>query len=273
MKRLLITDLDNTLYDWVTFYALSFGRMVDELVVLLSTSRDQLLNEFKVIHQRYENSEQPFAALELPTVLERFPEASRMELANRLAPAFEVFNRSRKQTLHLYAGVAETLRALNDRGIKVVGHTEALAVNAWYRLRTLDVAPLLSRLYALEGKLLPHPVPGREAEHARPDEIVRVIPRSERKPNPRLLLDVCEREDVLPRDACYIGDSLTRDISMAKHAGVTAVWARYGLSYDPTLWDILVRVTHWTPEGCCARGQTEERRRTGFARPYDRAFL
>lgn len=74
------------------------------------------------------------------------------------------------------------------------------------------------------------------------------MPRTERKPNARLLLDICEREGVQPRDACYVGDSLTRDISMAKRAGVTAVWARYGLSYDPSLWELLVRVTHWTPE-------------------------
>jgi phosphoglycolate phosphatase len=35
---------------------------------------------------------------------------------------------------------------------------------------------------------------------------------------------------------------------MAKSAGVTAVWARYGTEYERSLWDILVRVTHWTDE-------------------------
>ncbi len=35
---------------------------------------------------------------------------------------------------------------------------------------------------------------------------------------------------------------------MAKTAGVTAVWARYETGYERSLWDILVRVTHWTDE-------------------------
>ena len=33
---------------------------------------------------------------------------------------------------------------------------------------------------------------------------------------------------------------------MAKQAGMTAVWARYGTRYDPALWSLLVAVTHWT---------------------------
>ena len=35
MKKLLITDLDNTLYDWVSFYAQSFSAMFDKLVEIL----------------------------------------------------------------------------------------------------------------------------------------------------------------------------------------------------------------------------------------------
>jgi phosphoglycolate phosphatase len=52
---------------------------------------------------------------------------------------------------------------------------------------------------------------------------------------------------VNPIDACYVGDSLIRDVAMAKRADVFAVWARYGTIYDPSLWDLLVAVTHWTP--------------------------
>ena len=33
---------------------------------------------------------------------------------------------------------------------------------------------------------------------------------------------------------------------MAKDAGLTAIWARYGGRYDPQLWDLLVAVSHWT---------------------------
>jgi FMN phosphatase YigB (HAD superfamily) len=58
-QKLLITDLDNTLYDWVTFFTASFRSMVTELTSMLETFEDNLLEEFKSIHQRYGNSEQP----------------------------------------------------------------------------------------------------------------------------------------------------------------------------------------------------------------------
>jgi hypothetical protein len=58
-QKLLITDLDNTRYDRVTFFTASFRSMVTELTSMLETSEDNLLEESKSIHQRYGNSEQP----------------------------------------------------------------------------------------------------------------------------------------------------------------------------------------------------------------------
>jgi hypothetical protein len=52
-KILLITDLDNTLYDWVSFFTPSFKGMVDELIALLDVREETLLDEFKAVHQHY----------------------------------------------------------------------------------------------------------------------------------------------------------------------------------------------------------------------------
>jgi phosphoglycolate phosphatase len=46
---------------------------------------------------------------------------------------------------------------------------------------------------------------------------------------------------------------------MAKAAGVTAVWAKYGTHYDRSLWDILVSVTHWTPEDVARENELRHR--------------
>ena len=67
--KLLITDLDNTLYDWVSFYSQSFSAMAEELSKEINVPLDILLSEYKVIHQRFGNSEKPFATLELPSVI------------------------------------------------------------------------------------------------------------------------------------------------------------------------------------------------------------
>jgi FMN phosphatase YigB (HAD superfamily) len=243
--RALITDLDNTLYDWVTFFALSFDAMVAELVRILSVDRQSLLSEFKQIHQRYGSTETPWAALELPSVRMRFPDALPSELAQQLEPAFRIFSTARKNHLALYEGVAETLARLVGDGVMIIGHTEALPVNAFYRLTLLGVAERFSRLYTIEGKTIDHPFPERLRSFPSSD-LIRTLSPSERKPNPAVLLDICKREGLSPEECLYVGDSLIRDVAMAKQAGVLAVWARYGTRYDVTLWNLLVAVTHWT---------------------------
>ena len=243
--RALITDLDNTLYDWVTFFALSFDAMLTELTRILGVDRQSLLSQFKEIHQRYGSTETPWAALELPSARLRFPQASPSQLAEHLGPAFNAFSAARKRHLRLYEGVAETLGHLVSNGVVLIAHTEALPVNAFYRLTLLGVAERFSRLYTIEGKMLEHPFPGRPRTSPPPD-LIRSLPPSERKPNPAVLLDICHREGLSIEECLYVGDSLVRDVAMAKQAGVSAVWARYGTRYDPALWDLLVAVTHWS---------------------------
>jgi FMN phosphatase YigB (HAD superfamily) len=63
-----------------------------------------------------------------------------------------------------------------------------------------------------------------------------------------LLADICRKECADIASTYYVGDSLVRDVAMAKQAGVTAIWARYGTIYDPEHWTYLVKVTHWTEE-------------------------
>jgi phosphoglycolate phosphatase len=245
--RLLITDLDNTLYDWVTFFAASFRNMVGELTKILGVPEETLLNEFKAIHQRYGNSEQPFAVLELPSLEQRFAKLSRNEIIRKIDPALHRFNSTRKRTLALYQGAAETLSEIRKAGVKIVGHTEAILANSYWRLRALGIAGYFNRLYALEGKEAIH-ISADSRWTDPPEGFVVLVPREERKPNPRLLGDICRREGVDIASTCYLGDSLVRDVAMAKHAGVTAIWARYGTLYDPEYWKYLVKVTHWTDE-------------------------
>lgn len=248
MKRLLITDLDNTLYDWVAYFAPSLRAMIHELARLLGEEEGRLYAELQTLHRRYGTSEQPFTVLDLPSVLERFPGTDRRERLELLDGPLHAFNRSRKQTLRLYPGVAETLAACRAAGVAIVGHTESITANAYYRLDRLGLLPYFQRLYTLAGTYEGHPDPERAGELRPPEGFVRTVPAAESKPNPVLLRDLCAREGVSPDDACYVGDSLTRDVTMAKDAGVTAVWARYGTRHDPALWQILLRVTHWTAE-------------------------
>jgi phosphoglycolate phosphatase len=245
--KVLATDLDNTLYDWVTFFATSFKAMLGELVKLLGVSEQDLVAEFKSVHEELGTSERPYAALDLPTVKRRFPNATRDEIKNELDPAFQAFNQARQETLRLYPGVESTLRILHDSGVTILGHTESEDVNAYHRLRLLGVDRYFDRVYARSSGADRENL-GRTWDIRDAGERLRLLAPDERKPDPRVLLDICKREEVMPSDVVYVGDSLARDVRMANAAGTISVWAAYGADFDPTLWALLVSISHWSKE-------------------------
>ncbi len=246
--RLVVTDLDNTLYDWVTCFTTAFYRMVAVAAERLGIEEERLIGELREIHRKYGNSEQPFALLETPTVLERYPGADRPRLARELDDAFQAFNRTRGRHLRLYDGVLQSLQRLRALGVPVAVHTEATVPNALYRLRALGLEPLFERLYAVAPAGQGHYDPDRGRKLL--DTPLKVVDLSEnaRKPDPRLVTEICRQMGVPAGETLYVGDSLRRDIDMARQAGAWTAWAEYGTRVDPALWERLVRVTHWSEQ-------------------------
>lgn len=246
--ELLITDLDNTLYDWVSFFAKAFSAMVAVAVDLLQVDRERLLDDLKRVHQRYHDSERAWSLAETDAAIQRWPDLSLATRCTVLDPAFHAFNRVRKERLTLYPGVAETLTSMSRLRVPVVGHTEASAVNARARVERLGLTSLLTRLYATDS-----------GETIRDSRLAIVpVPRDIHKPDPRILLEVCKEMGVPPERALYVGDSLSRDVGMARQIGMKAAWAAYGTRHDPEDWAMLVRVTHWTSEDVARAQRTQE---------------
>jgi FMN phosphatase YigB (HAD superfamily) len=243
--RLMICDLDNTLYDWVTFFSRSFYEMVDAASVILGIRNEQLLDELQVVHRQYHSSEHPFALMETSSVKRVFPGYSAEDLREVLSPAFNAFNLERSRSLRVYPGVQETLSVARDAGAFVVAHTEATVVNASYRLSMLNLSKYFAKLYAAEHHYNLHPAPERAAPIVNIPGI-RVLMLHELKPDTRVLREICADAEVLPSESLYVGDNLVRDVGMSNAAGVHSAWAKYGTKYDPEDWRRLVRVTHWT---------------------------
>jgi phosphoglycolate phosphatase len=258
LVHLLITDLDNTLYDWVTFFASALYDMVNEAARILDVPENVLLEELREVHQRFGDSEHPFALLETRSVQSRFKGRSRKELAEALDEAFHRFSITRHRLLVLYPGVAETLQRLHDRDVPVIGHTEASAINAAFRLRKLAIARFFTRLYAREPAPQEHPRPPDSTQASDVIDIA-YLPSEERKPNPLILHEICRDFRVAPSRTLYVGDSLVRDIGMAKEAGARAAWAEYGTRFESSLWARLVRITHWTPEDVARAEEAKQR--------------
>jgi len=247
---LLVCDLDNTLYDWVGAFVPAFTAMVDEAVAIIGCDRGALLDDLRAVHRRHHDSEHPFALLETETVQAAFPHRSRAERHAALDPAFLAFNRARKANLALYRGVEAGLERLLREGIRLVAHTESKTLGAVGRLHKLGIADAFARLYCRESLASAHPDPTRAHDPAAEfgKTRIRELSKHQRKPDPTVLREICAAEGVPVERTAYVGDSIARDIAMAREVGVFAIWAEYGTHVSPALYDILVRVSHWTEE-------------------------
>src|SRR5688572_10249865 len=113
MYKLLITDLDNTLYDWYGYFVPSVYAMVDRFVVRTKCDRDKLLDDFREVHKHHGTTEVPFGLLQTKTFLNLRHSDEQFAL-QAAEEAFHQFNSTRKQTLKLYDGVKRTLECIGQ---------------------------------------------------------------------------------------------------------------------------------------------------------------
>lgn len=242
--RALILDLDNTLYDWVAYFVPAVQAMVTVAARLIDVTEEELRRDLQLVHRGHGNTEHPFALIETAAVERRLPGMSPRERHARLLPAFAAFNEIRRNHLRLYPGVEGTLRAVKSTGCRIVGHTEAKDVNISSRARTLGLDAMLEAVYAPRFVGPPHPLGADRRRTPAPIE-VRVLPPTARKPDPEIARQIADQLGVPSAHCLYVGDNLSKDVAMAKRAGMYAAWARYGTRHDPALWRDLVNLSHW----------------------------
>jgi phosphoglycolate phosphatase-like HAD superfamily hydrolase len=255
MIRLVILDLDNTLYNWVDYYVPAFQAMLRELMRLTGLSEEVLTGSFKRVHQRHRTSEYAFAIEELDALAPWTQGRSVPEILEQFRSAIDAFREVRKTELRLYPGVADTLFELRRQGRRLVAHTDAMMFYAMYRLRQLGIESLFDGLVAPRDHGLPPGVlPKWVRSHQDPSTyepripFVRELEPTMLKPNPIIVQEIMATFGAAPFDALYLGDSLHKDVAMAHQAGVHAVLAAYGRRCDPSNYAKLVEITHWTDE-------------------------
>ncbi|MEX1368938.1 MAG: HAD family hydrolase [Nannocystaceae bacterium] len=239
----VFTDLDNTLYDWVAWYSRAFYRMLDGAAMRSGVARSTLLEQVQQLYQRRHRLEEPEALLHAPAISAYYGDPQRARAA--LAGAFASYYRGGSSTdLQTYPGVRATLQRLVAHGVRVVGHTEAPANHAVARLRALGLEHAFVSLLAAPPALDDPTTPDVDLEQL--PFPVRCLESHERKPNPAVLLQLCAHLEVSPRSAVYVGDSLGRDVRMARSVGMWTAWARYGTRHHPRDWERVVQVSPWT---------------------------
>jgi FMN phosphatase YigB (HAD superfamily) len=248
---LIVTDLDNTLFDWVGVWHASFSALLNGISAISGIPTEKLVPEIQQIHQNYGTSEYAFLIDEIPSLRQKY---GTHNLLDRFAGPIEAFREARRSKLTLYPGVMGTLTKLRDLGCLIVGYTESMAFYTNYRIRRLDLDLVLDFLFSPPDHILPVGVTPDQirrypsSTYTLRHTVHRQTPIGEVKPNPALLLDIVNEVQGDASTTLYVGDSLMKDVFMAQGANIRDVWAKYGTAQSRPEYKLLRDVTHWSAE-------------------------
>jgi FMN phosphatase YigB (HAD superfamily) len=257
----VITDLDNTLYDWVGMWSAAFEALLQGVVRQSGLDRRTIEAEARDVHRRHGTTEYSFLVESLPSLQRKHPG---LDLAEVYADAIRAYREARDASLRLFPTARESLAALKAKGCRIVGYTDSRAPYSAYRIRKLGLDGVLDFLFSPPDHDLPAANRGRRSRSSDDCELERTVhrhtPEGEVKPNARVLAEIMREVGADPARAVYVGDSLVKDVSMAQEAGVADVFAAYGVAQHRDEYDLLRRVSHWTD------AEIERERRSRAAR-------
>jgi len=247
MNRLILTDLDNTIYNWVDYFAPCFRAMVHVLARETKESEDTLIAAFCQVYELHGSVEYAFSVQELPI----FKNKTDQEISELVRIARGAFRRVRDKRLAPYPTVRNTLRWIRSQGDWVVAITNAPVAYAYKRLSKLQILNLFD---GIAGKL-DFPIPANRiteeivGKSSKPFFDPRIVTWTfepdELKPSPKGYLRVIEDFKVPVNQVWVVGDNTQRDLAPAIQLGATGIWAKYGEVVDKKNLDTILRLNSW----------------------------
>ncbi len=257
--KLIVTDIDNTVFDWVTYYVRSFQVLLKEVESITGIPYVQLASESREVFTRHGSIEYPFLIQELPSVDAYYADDFDRMLMEAVDRGRKVFLKNAESMLVPYRGVRETLEEIRRRfpEVPIVALTDAPRYVAMWKLNKLGLLPYFSSVYGLADPRIPtcerngrvKVDPEILLKHLQQSNFgfkgrIRILPDEYEKPGTRglktVLMDHSLDEDPADRGSViWVGDNLRKDVGLGQRLGVRTAWAKYGVLSDPELYRLL----------------------------------
>ncbi|APF38783.1 hypothetical protein BOQ54_00110 [Chelatococcus daeguensis] len=247
----LIVDLDNTIFDWFAAWYAQFEPIYHRIIEVTGKPVAEIEADIRRVHQERRTSEYTFLIEEVEVLKQNRTQG---DIRTLFKDAIDESRLRRDRHLKLYPSVFRSLWDVKKSGATIIAYTESMAFYSAYRLKRFGLDGVIDIMFSPEDHDIPAGVSLDRLRH-QPDEFyqlevteVRHTPRGELKPNPRILLDILNMIDASPERCAYVGDSLFKDVAMARDVGVFDIHAKYGESQRRPEYSLLQRVSHWTQE-------------------------
>jgi phosphoglycolate phosphatase len=252
---LIVTDIDNTVFDWVRYYVTAFNALLDTVGRIIGSSRESLAGEAKDVFSRHGSIEYPFLAQELASVNKFYGADIDRMLSEAVFPAREAFMNAAQTVLTPYPDVKVTLAALKSKfpDLPIVALTDAPRYVAMWKLNKLGLLEYFDAVYGLADPRVPTCEVTRRVKvdpeillkHLQQSNFgfrgrIRILPDEYEKPGVRglktVLMDYDLDEPVQQRArVLWVGDNLRKDIGLGNRLGVRSAWAKYGTNIEEHL--------------------------------------
>ncbi len=257
-QKLIVLDIDNTVFNWVEYYVACMCSMMDTVQLITGIDRQVLFEESRPVFEREGSIEYPFLIQELPSVLRHYGHDVPRLLAEAVEEGRKAFNTTAKVTLKPYEDVIETLKRVKEiyPEIPLIALTDAPRYVAMWKLNKLGLLHYFSAVYGLPDPSIPIDEKTQEVKvdkeilvkHLQKSAFgfegrIRILPDDYEKPGTKGLKTVLmdfEMETHLG-DVLWVGDNLRKDVGLGKRLGVHTGWARYGTVIRPEAKDILLQ--------------------------------
>ena len=120
-RAAVIVDVDNTLYNFVDYFAPAFRAMVHAIARVTRLPEDEIKASFREVYGRFRSLEYPYSVQKLSVLQDAVLSVNLDEVVHVARVAFGA---SRRRRLKPYSGVSETLQWLHSEGYFLTAYTD-----------------------------------------------------------------------------------------------------------------------------------------------------
>lgn len=228
--RLVVIDIDNTVFDWVQYYVTAIGALFAKVESLTGIPVATQAEEAREVFTRHGSIEYPFLIQELPSVVALYKKDIDRMLEHVVEPGRKAFLDAAGSCLVPYPDVVATLQKFKTRfpSLPLVALTDAPRYVAMWKLNKLGILPYFNAVYGLADPRIPtcednnrvKVDPGILLKHLQQSNFgfagkIRILPDEYEKPGTRGLKTVLmdyelEEDKELRRQVLWAGDNLKK---------------------------------------------------------------
>lgn len=228
----IVWDVDNTLWDWVSYASKTYPAMCDLLAKEVGIDRDRIAEAMQTYYTQAQTVESSWLIQGLSNQgLFRGHSVDQQELIRKVQRRFHA---SRQNSLNLYEGITEVLEVADEKDVDNQILSDAPAFHAASRIRHLNVEQsLFQSMHALQDSVvipIPHHYKDKDKEHYGLGFPVHTLDHE--KPHTDLEQVVGMTREQIQKHVVIIGDNRSKDMALAAKYGCLGIHARWGLPSD-----------------------------------------